>query len=105
MMKKLLFFPLFIQIFGAFVTTFAQSEAMGKPRLIDFGASLRPGYVKPNPAVGESVNSPKSDDEVIRVDTDLVVSDVLVNPRSFAETELKKLNEAEAVAKLINHPS
>lgn len=90
-MKKLLPSFLFILVAGVFLTVFAQSEGLEKPRLIDFGASLRPGYVKPKSTIGEPQNAPKSDDEIIRVDTDLVVSDVLVvTEKGFAVNNLTK---------------
>jgi len=71
-------------IVGLFTPSFSQSPPEEKPKLKDFGSSLR--NMKWDPNKNEAVsNNPAaknpSDDDVIRIETSLVTSDVLVTDR------------------------
>jgi VWFA-related protein len=71
-------------IIGLFTNSFSQSPPEEKPRLKDFGSSLR--NMKWDPKKNEAVvNDPaaknESDDDVVRIETSLVTSDVLVTDR------------------------
>lgn len=91
-MKKLLLFNLVIfLVVGSII--FAQSPERERPHLIDFGASLRPGYIKKKaePENSKPKTNDSEDNDIIRVDTDLVVTDLLVvNDKGFAVNGLKK---------------
>lgn len=76
-----------ILIFGIGFAVYAQTPEREKPRLIDFGASLRPNYNKPKANKSGSAE----DDDVISVETALVGSDVLVvDEKGFAMSNLSK---------------
>ena len=68
-----------------FTTSFAQSPSREKPRLKDFGSSLK--KLKWDPRKKEAVvndqasRTGSSDDDVIRIETSLVICDVLVMDR------------------------
>ena len=65
-----------------FTSSFPQSQQREKPKLKDFGASLR--KLKWDPQKNETVISQQagsSDEDVIRIETSLVTSDVLVTDR------------------------
>lgn len=68
-----------------FANSFAQSPAREKPKLKDFGSSLK--KLKWDPRKNEGVVSREasrdgsSDDDVVRIETSLVISDVLVMDR------------------------
>jgi VWFA-related protein len=69
-------------IISLFTGSFAQSPPREKPKLRDFGASLR--KLKWDAQKNETVSSQQassSDDDVIRIETTLVTSDVLVTDR------------------------
>jgi VWFA-related protein len=69
-------------IIGLFTSSFAQSPSREKPKLKDFGASLR--KLKWDAQKNETVatqQTTSSDDDVIRIETSLVTSDVLVTDR------------------------
>jgi len=71
-------------IFGLFTPSYPQSAPEEKPKLKDFGSSLRNMKWDPNKNEAVSNNpAPKnqSDDDVIRIETSLVTSDVLVTDR------------------------
>ena len=71
-----------ILIIGLFTTSFAQSPPREKPKLTDFGSSLR--KLKWDAQKNETVSSQQgssTDDDVIRIETSLVTSDVLVTDR------------------------
>ena len=69
-------------VFSLFTNSFAQSQQREKPKLKDFGASLR--KLKWDAQKNETVISQQAssnDDDVIRIETSLVTSDVLVTDR------------------------
>jgi VWFA-related protein len=69
-------------IIGLFTSSFAQSPSREKPKLKDFGASLR--KLKWDAQKNETVTTQQttsSDDDVIRIETSLVTSDVLVTDK------------------------
>jgi VWFA-related protein len=69
-------------IIGLFTSSFAQSPSREKPKLKDFGASLR--KLKWDAQKNETVatqQTTSSDDDVIRIETSLVTSDVLVTDK------------------------
>ena len=69
---------------GLAVNTFAQSQSQEKPKLKDFGSSLRKLKWDPekNQAViNEQGSHDGTDDDVVRIETSLVTSDVLVTDR------------------------
>ncbi|HSE16930.1 MAG TPA: VWA domain-containing protein [Pyrinomonadaceae bacterium] len=71
-----------ILIIGLFTISVAQSPPREKPKLKDFGASLR--KLKWDAQKNETVSSQQAnstDDDVIRIETALVTSDVLVTDR------------------------
>src|SRR5262245_29980177 len=71
-------------IAGLFAKSLAQSSPEEKPALKDFGSSLRNMKWDPekNEAVVNNVTTRnESDDDVIRIETSLVTSDVLVTDR------------------------
>lgn len=61
----------------------AQPSEKEKPRLIDFGSSLRPDFVKKNreDQKTEKRNGGAGEEDVIRINTELVVSDVMVTDK------------------------
>lgn len=69
---------------GLAANTFAQSQSQEKPKLKDFGSSLR--KLKWDPEKNQAVISEQgshdgTDDDVVRIETSLVTSDVLVTDR------------------------
>jgi len=69
-------------ILGFCITSFAQSQQREKPRLKDFGSSLK--KLKWDPQKNETVISrqgSRDDEDVITIETSLVTSDVLVTDR------------------------
>src|SRR5215213_6302455 len=73
--------PVFL-IIGLFTNSFSQSPTREKPRLKDFGASLK--KLKWDAQKNETVISHQAstnDEDVIRIETSLVTSDVLVTDR------------------------
>src|SRR6185503_2553216 len=69
---------------GLFTNSFAQNQPREKPRLKDFGSSLK--KLKWDPQKNQTVISEQggrnsSDDDVIHIETSLVTSDVLVTDR------------------------
>ena len=69
---------------GLAVNTFAQSQSQEKPKLKDFGSSLRKLKWDPekNQAViNEQGSHDGTDDDIVRIETSLVTSDVLVTDR------------------------
>jgi len=71
-----------ILIIGLFTSAFAQSPPREKPKLKDFGASLR--KLKWDAQKNETVATQQptsNDDDVIRIETSLVTSDVLVTDK------------------------
>lgn len=69
-------------ILALFTTSFPQSPTREKPKLKDFGASLK--KLKWDPQKNETVinqQASSSDEDVIRIETSLVTSDVLVTDR------------------------
>ena len=71
-----------ILIIGLFTSVFAQSPPREKPKLKDFGASLR--KLKWDAQKNETVvtqQASSNDDDVIRIETSLVTSDVLVTDK------------------------
>lgn len=69
-------------IFGFCINSFAQSQQREKPRLKDFGSSLR--KLKWDPQKNETVTTQQAsrdDEDVITIETSLVTSDVLVTDR------------------------
>ena len=69
-------------IIGLFTNSFSQSPPREKPKLKDFGASLK--KLKWDPQKNETVISQQAsstDEDVIRIETSLVTSDVLVTDR------------------------
>lgn len=75
----------FLVIAARCSSSFAQSPPREKPKLKDFGSSLK--KLKWDPQKNQTVNSTQSgpsgtsDDEVIRIETSLVVCDVLVTDK------------------------
>ena len=79
--KSYLILPVLL-IIGLFTNSFPQSQQREKPKLKDFGASLK--KLKWDPEKNETVISqPASspDEDVIRIETSLVTSDVLVTDK------------------------
>src|SRR6185503_16002291 len=77
-------FYIVILVLGLFTNTLAQSQSKEKPTLKDFGSSLRKLKWEPekNQAViNEQGSVDGTDDDVIRIETSLVTSDVLVTDR------------------------
>src|SRR6185369_14180293 len=71
-------------IFGLLTPSYPQSAPEEKPKLKDFGSSLRNMKWDPNKNAAVSNNPAaknQSDDDVIRIETSLVTSDVLVTDR------------------------
>lgn len=69
-------------VLGLFTNSFAQSQQREKPRLKDFGSSLK--KLKWDPQKNETVLSQqgtRDDEDVITIETSLVTSDVLVTDR------------------------
>src|SRR6185312_15178105 len=69
-------------VFSLFTNSFAQSQQREKPKLKDFGSSLK--KLKWDPQKNESVSSQqgtRDDEDVITIETSLVTSDVLVTDR------------------------
>lgn len=69
-------------VLGLFTNSFAQSQQREKPRLKDFGSSLK--KLKWDPQKNETVISQqgtRDDEDVITIETSLVTSDVLVTDR------------------------
>ena len=69
-------------ILGLFINSFAQSQQREKPKLKDFGSSLK--KLKWDPQKNETVISQqgsRDDEDVITIETSLVTSDVLVTDR------------------------
>lgn len=69
-------------IFGLFINSFPQSQQREKPKLKDFGSSLK--KLKWDPEKNQTVvtqQASSNDDDVIRIETSLVTSDVLVTDR------------------------
>ena len=76
-----LILPVFL-IIGSFTNSFSQSPPREKPKLKDFGASLK--KLKWDAEKNETVISHQAgsdDDDVVRIETSLVTSDVLVTDR------------------------
>jgi VWFA-related protein len=72
----------FFLVLGLFINSFAQSQQREKPRLKDFGSSLK--KLKWDPQKNETVISQqgsRDDEDVITIETSLVTSDVLVTDR------------------------
>src|SRR5262245_42598850 len=81
-MRRSLFLSIVLVLIAATFTCLAQSSDREKPKLKDFGSSLK--KLKWDPDKNETVSSqPASsdDDDVIRIETSLVTSDVLVTDR------------------------
>ena len=80
--KSFLIFPVLLVI-GLFTNSFPQSQQREKPKLKDFGSSLK--KLKWDPQKNETVISQQasssSDVDVIRIETSLVTSDVLVTDK------------------------
>ncbi len=79
--KSFLILPVLL-IIGLFTNSFPQSPPREKPKLKDFGSSLK--KLKWDPQKNETVISQQassSDEDVIRIETSLVTSDVLVTDR------------------------
>lgn len=90
-MKKFLPFSLIASLFFVYVTFSQSTSEKEKPKLIDFGASLRPDYIKKKDESQVSKAENSNADDVIKIDTDLVVTDVLVlNEKGFAVSGLTK---------------
>ena len=69
-------------VLGLFINSFAQSQQREKPRLKDFGSSLK--KLKWDPQKNETVTTQqgsRDDDDVITIETSLVTSDVLVTDK------------------------
>lgn len=69
-------------VFGLFTNSFAQSQQREKPKLKDFGSSLK--KLKWDPQKNETIISQqgsRDDEDVITIETSLVTSDVLVTDR------------------------
>lgn len=69
-------------ILGFCINSFAQSQQREKPRLKDFGSSLK--KLKWDPEKNETVSTQpasRDDEDVIRIETSLVTSDVLVTDK------------------------
>jgi VWFA-related protein len=81
--KRIAFFVVLVfLITGLFTSSFPQSPPREKPKLKDFGASLK--KLKWDPEKNETVVSQptsSNDDDVIRIETSLVTSDVLVTDK------------------------
>ena len=82
---RLLLLPLIVLIvIGVSTNSFAQSPSQEKPTLKDFGSSMK--KLKWDPEKKQAVMSEQGsrdgmDDDVIRIETSLVTSDVLVTDR------------------------
>ncbi len=69
-------------VLGLFINSFAQSQQREKPKLKDFGSSLK--KLKWDPQKNETVTTQRpsrDDDDVITIETSLVTSDVLVTDK------------------------
>jgi VWFA-related protein len=75
---------LIVAAVGLFTSAFAQSQPSEKPKLKDFGSSLKKLKWDPQKnqvVVNEQGSRNGADDDVIRIETSLVTSDVLVTDR------------------------
>lgn len=89
-MFKLLPFSFLLLLVFNFIAFAQETEKKERPRLIDFGASLRADYEKKQNEA-KSLEPAIPGEEVIKIDTDLVVSDILVlNEKGFAVSNLTK---------------
>lgn len=89
-MFKLLPFSFLLLLIFNFIAFAQETEKKERPRLIDFGASLRADYEKKQNEA-KSLEPAIPGEEVIKIDTDLVVSDILVlNEKGFAVSNLSK---------------
>jgi len=69
-------------VLGLFINSFSQSQQREKPKLKDFGSSLK--KLKWDPQKNETVSTQQAsrdDEDVITIETSLVTSDVLVTDR------------------------
>ena len=86
MKRQLLLIPMVLSLAGLlFANSFAQSRAREKPKLNDFGSSLK--KLKWDPRKNEAVvnsqtsRNGSSDEDVVRIETTLVICDVLVTDK------------------------
>lgn len=84
-LRRSLLLILTVIIFGLFTNSFAQSQPREKPTLKDFGSSLKKLKWDPQKnqvvVIKEQGSRDGTDDDVIRIETSLVTSDVLVTDR------------------------
>ena len=81
-------------VLSLFINSFAQSQQREKPRLKDFGSSLK--KLKWDPQKNETVISQqgtRDDEDVITIETSLVTSDVLVTDRQGRPVRDLKAND------------
>src|SRR5918996_6597227 len=86
MKRQLLLILMVVSLAGLlFANSFAQSPAREKPKLNDFGSSLKKLKWDPrkNEAVvsGQTNRNGSSDEDVVRIETTLVICDVLVTDK------------------------
>lgn len=90
-MIKFLPFSLLFLLFYNFATPAQTIEEKKPPRIIDFGASLRANYQKKRREAENLKPLNSTEEEVIKIDTDLVITDILVvNEKGFAVSNLTK---------------